>query len=115
MLGIKMGQTTKDGKFTLAKASWLAWCVNGAPAAMIKRKGSDKLVSVLNLHKINSVDELLGQAATEVPCTYEVLPYTRKGEGLPSFFKKYDLKAASDKAMAMGADKVIEEISKAGL
>lgn len=33
---IKMGETTPDGKFTLKKTNWLGWCVNNAPAVMLK-------------------------------------------------------------------------------
>lgn len=44
--GIKMGETTKDGKYTLKKTNWLGWCVNDAPAIMLKKKGSDKIVTI---------------------------------------------------------------------
>ena len=38
-MGIKVDGTTKDGKFSLKRTNWLGWCVNDAPAVMIKRKG----------------------------------------------------------------------------
>jgi NADH:ubiquinone oxidoreductase subunit E len=41
-----MGETTKDGKVTLMKTNWLGWCVNDAPAIMLKKKGSDKIVTI---------------------------------------------------------------------
>ena len=31
-----MGETTTDGKFSLKKTNWLGWCVNNAPAVMLK-------------------------------------------------------------------------------
>ena len=35
-MGIKVGETTADGKFSLKTTNWLGWCVNEAPGIMLK-------------------------------------------------------------------------------
>ena len=36
LLKIKMGENTPDGKYSLRHTNWLGWCVNDAPAMMLK-------------------------------------------------------------------------------
>ena len=43
------GGVSKDGKFTLHTANWLGWCVNDAPAMMVKRTGSTGIDVVTKL------------------------------------------------------------------
>jgi len=47
MLGIKVGETTKDNKYTLKTTSWLGWCVNDPPGMMLKKKGTDYIIPIL--------------------------------------------------------------------
>ena len=38
----------------------LGWCINGAPAAMLKKRGKRKFYPILNLHEITQIiDEVL--------------------------------------------------------
>ena len=55
---IKIGGTTADGKFSLKRTNWLGWCVNDAPAIMIKKKGSDQVIPVLKANNINSLSDI---------------------------------------------------------
>ena len=47
LMGVKVGETSADGRFTLKRTNWLGWCVNDAPGLLIKKKGSDKIIPVL--------------------------------------------------------------------
>ena len=44
---------------TLKKAAFLGWCVNDAPALMIKKIGSSKIIPVIGALKLNDVSEIL--------------------------------------------------------
>ena len=47
LLKCKMGENSADGKYSLRHANWLGWCVNDAPAMMLKIKGSDKIIPIM--------------------------------------------------------------------
>ena len=36
LLKCKMGENSADGKYGLRHTNWLGWCVNDAPAMMLK-------------------------------------------------------------------------------
>lgn len=57
-LGVKMGQTTPDGKYTLKRANWLGWCVNDAPGIMMRRKGQEYVVPIVGALKLDDISEI---------------------------------------------------------
>jgi len=109
-----LGETTKDGKYTLKKTNWLAWCVNDAPAIMLKKKGTDKIVTITDA--LNKEPASLETLTTEMPENkIKILPYTRLNAKNLSFFNDINLKSAVDKAINLGGVKLCAEISKSGL
>ena len=52
-LGIKVGETTKDGKYTLKNTSWLGWCVNDPPGIMLKKKGTEYIIPIVGALRMN--------------------------------------------------------------
>jgi hypothetical protein len=82
-------------------ASWLGWCVNGAPAAMVKNTGDPNIHALLNL---KPDDERLEQFKKDSPPStplysqpetgigFNVLPATRLRAGAPSILQNYSIK-----------------------
>jgi iron-only hydrogenase group A len=118
ILGIKEGETTKDGKITLTHANWLAWCVNDAPSCMIKQRGSDHIDIKMGLNAEN-VEEFLKNISkhhqTMPSQTVKFSSLKRKGENMPSLFFPITLDGVMEKAASMGADSVINEVINSGL
>ena len=50
--GIKVGETTKDGKVTLKYADYLGWCINSAPGVMLKKKGNKNVIPIEGIKDI---------------------------------------------------------------
>jgi len=59
LMGVKMGGNSRDGKWSLRKTNWLGWCVNEGPAVMVKRKGENKVIPVLNVKRIGKLEDLV--------------------------------------------------------
>jgi len=114
LLNCKIGKISQDGKFSLHKANWLGWCVNNSPAVMIKSRGTDYVVPILNVDKIQNPEDLLSKELFPKD-NLVYIPYTRFGEQNPSFLKPIDLQKAIDNAFSLGPEKVIKELADAGL
>eukprot|EP00825_Cyclidium_porcatum_P027798 TRINITY_DN29_c0_g2_i21.p1 TRINITY_DN29_c0_g2~~TRINITY_DN29_c0_g2_i21.p1 ORF type:complete len:896 (-),score=189.11 TRINITY_DN29_c0_g2_i21:400-3087(-) len=115
-LGIKMGETTKDGKYSLKKANWLGWCVNGAPGMMLKRKGTSKIVPITGALKLGDISEVdkMNQEMPENNIKL-VTGFNPENKEACSFFEDIDLKSTLEKAIKLGPEAVLKELEVSGL
>jgi len=115
------GGVSKDGKFTFHTLNWLGFCVNDAPAMMIKRTGTDYVELMTGL-SANTIEErmaaLTGNSMTPLkfPENKIIEKSVKRLGNLYSFVESHaTITEASKKAVKMGADSVIKEIYDSGL
>lgn len=94
LLGIKVGETTKDGKYTLKKSNFFGWCVNDAPALMKKSKGTDYVVPIIGALKFANIADVHNVNIRIPENKIEYLPASRLNPEYSSFLKNYDTKEA---------------------
>eukprot|EP00826_Nyctotherus_ovalis_P008699 TRINITY_DN1225_c0_g2_i2.p1 TRINITY_DN1225_c0_g2~~TRINITY_DN1225_c0_g2_i2.p1 ORF type:complete len:1200 (+),score=415.97 TRINITY_DN1225_c0_g2_i2:189-3788(+) len=115
------GGVAKNGVFTLHTINWLGFCVNDAPAMMIKRKGTDYIETFTGLLEDNIDGRLeslkaLNKELPKWPKNNIVeMKSERNGNGYSCKDTNVPLGEAAKKAVSMGPDKVIEEVFKSNL
>lgn len=115
------GGVAKDGSFTLHTLNWLGYCVNDAPAMMIKRKGTN-YVETYNGLLADNIDarlKALKDLKKELPKWPEnkivEMRSERNGNSYSCMDTQVPLADATKKALSMGPEKVIDEVFKSNL
>jgi len=87
----------KAKKIPFHKAPWLGWCVNGAPAALVKHAGDAHVHAMLNLTPEDPRFDNLSGILNPIPqLTYDVLTSARHfGSSAPSVLGDNDLQHAT--------------------
>nr|AAU14235.1 hydrogenosomal Fe- hydrogenase [Nyctotherus ovalis] len=115
------GGVAKDGSFTLHTLNWLGYCVNDAPAMMIKRKGTNYVETFTGLleDNIDQRRKALKDLKKELPKwpknNIKEMRSQRDGNGYSCMNTQAPIAEATKKAVSMGPEKVIEEIFKSNL
>eukprot|EP01022_Parablepharisma_sp_SALTPOND_P019588 TRINITY_DN3373_c0_g1_i2.p1 TRINITY_DN3373_c0_g1~~TRINITY_DN3373_c0_g1_i2.p1 ORF type:complete len:951 (-),score=127.98 TRINITY_DN3373_c0_g1_i2:944-3796(-) len=115
------GGVSKDGKFTFHTLNWLGYCVNDAPAMMIKRNGTNyvELLTGLSANTIEDRMNALTGKTMQPPQWPEHKIIERSVKRLGNMYSFVESHAritdASKKAVKMGPDAVIKEIYDSGL
>ena len=112
---------SNDGKFTFHTLNWLGYCVNDAPAMMIKRTGTD-FVEVMTGLSHNTIEERIN-ALTRPKHSVEKWPHNniremstkRYGKHYSILESNISLPEASKKAAKMGPEKVIQQVLASSL
>jgi NADH:ubiquinone oxidoreductase subunit F (NADH-binding)/NADH:ubiquinone oxidoreductase subunit E len=107
-------------KIHVQTVSWLGWCVNGAPAALIKHKGSSKVHQLLHLKPNDSrlSLEFLEGLNAPVPTdskntTFKVVP--GNVPDISILTSRDSIQTISQKIFSMTPEAVIDEIKASGL
>jgi NADP-reducing hydrogenase subunit HndD len=106
-------------------ASWLGWCVNGAPAVMVKHVGDPQVHAMFNVKPNDERFQNLSQVNNPMPkLNYKVLPATRlpgNTAGI-SILAEQDINAAREtvkrmtaKVFAQTGEQIIQQIKESGL
>lgn len=120
--GIKSthGGVSQDGKFTLHTLNWLGWCVNDAPAMMIKRAETNYIEVMTGLSSSTIEDRLNALVKGGNPVKSPVhnileIPATRQ-KNVHSFLgNRVKLEKTVKKAVKMKPAKLIKEIADSNL
>ena len=119
----------KESNIPFHTAPWLGWCVNGAPAAMIKHTGDPQVHAMLNVKpndpRLSNLSafknpfpelsyKVLGseRLGAETPSTLSIIPLTPEDA---QYFKKTMQCPVSKKAYSMKPEEIIEQIKLSGL
>jgi len=113
----------KSVGFELHKMNWLGVCVNDAPAAMIKRAGTNYVEYLMGLKDSTLEEKIrnLANHASKVPIDKIVtFPFSRHNPGFEhsSMLENFPDQLISDavnKSFKIGGDKVIEKLMNAKL
>lgn len=120
----------KEKKIPYHMTSWLGWCVNGAPAALIKHAGDSQVHAITNLKPGDARLENLSGFSNPLPeLTYKVLTADRLfGGDSPSVLRDINLTPedreylarekkcpVSRKLYAMNPDDVVKQLKVATL
>lgn len=115
------GGVANDGSFTLHTLNWLGFCVNDAPAMMVKRKGTHFIETYTGLSSNNIDNRLktLKNLKNELPKWPENkivdMKSEKNGNSYSCMYTQAPLAEATKKALSMGPEKVIEEIFNSNL
>ncbi len=115
------GGVSKDGKFTFHTLNWLGYCVNDAPAMMIKRTGTNYVEVMTGLSEntiADRMDALTGKKFTppQWPEHKIIEKSIKKLDELYTFVRSRALLTeVTKKAVTMGSDTVLQEILDSGL
>jgi len=106
-LGVRDGETTKDGAFSLESASCIGMC-DHAPAVMV----GSRLVGKVTPERVSSLVEECQKGKTPLSGEYKPGEIKRQGEVLLNVTEPY---AALKKALSSGRVAVLEEVRESGV